>query len=286
MGLFAHFLVVNRRLCEIVQNSLPSTLTRHIQTLYKSEVAGLLNQRPGQFVLDVGGGKECPFLPYVDDPDAHLIVALDCSEEELRHNSLLRCKVVADAAAGGFPFRDGSADLVVSRAVVEHVCDNAAFFRNCAFVLRPGGTMIHAFSGRFAPFALLNQLFPNRLARRLIGYLHPSWREQGNYGFPAFYNRCYFSAIQDLLWSNGLENAKVILFYYQSIYFTFFFPLFVMMVAYDTIVSLIGIRNLASGIIVRAERPYYQVDGQGSPLSDTVADDTVNLGRYHRFLFS
>ncbi len=47
-------------------------------------------------------------------------------------------------AASHLPFRDGSADLVVSRAVVEHIRDNEAFFRNCAHVLRPDGVMIHA----------------------------------------------------------------------------------------------------------------------------------------------
>src|SRR5207248_3756712 len=229
--------------------------TRHIQTLYKYEVAALLNRGPGQVVLDVGGGKECPFLPYVEDPRTHLVIALDCSEQELRVNPMLGRKVVADAASDGFPFFDGSADLVVSRAVVEHIRDNAAFFRNCASTLRPGGVMIHAFSGRFAPFALINQLFPNRLTRLLISYLHPYWREEGNYGFPAFYNRCYFSAMQDLLRQNGFDNAKFTLLYYQSTYFTFFFPLFVLMLFYDAVVSLLGVRNLASGIIVDADRP-------------------------------
>jgi SAM-dependent methyltransferase len=261
MHLAARFFAINRRLCWAVEKRLPAAFVQHIQTLYKYEVAELLNQQRSQVVLDVGGGKECPFLPYVQDRRAHLIVALDCSEDELRSNPLTGCKVVADAAAGGFPFRDGSADFVVSRAVVEHIPNNAAFIRNCASVLRPGGVMIHAFSGRFAPFALMNQLFPNRLTRRLIGYLHPYWREEGNYGFPAFYNRCYFSAMQDLLRCNGFEKAKFTLLYHQSIYFTFFFPLFVLMLIYDVIVSLMGLRNLASGIIVRAERPLH-VDGQ------------------------
>lgn len=252
---------MNQRLCRIIENRLPAAFTRHIQTLYKYEVAALANRRPGQVLLDIGGGKECPFVPYLDDRDAHLIVAVDCSEEELRRNSLPGSKIVADAAAEGFPFRDRSVDLVVSRAVVEHIHDNAAFFRNCGYVLRPGGVMIHAFSGRFAPFALMNQLFPNGLTRRLIQLLHPYWREEGNYGFPAFYNRCYFSAIEDLLKRNGFRNGKFILLYYQSIYFTFFFPLFAVMLTYDVIVSLLGIRNLASGIIITAERPRH-ADGQ------------------------
>ena len=276
MNLPARFFEMNRQLCWSIERKLPAAFTRHIQTLYKHEVAALLNRKPGQVVFDVGGGKECPFLPYAEDPCAHLIIAIDCSAEELGPNPLLGHKVVADAAANGLPFRDGSADLIVSRAVAEHIRDNAAFFRNCAAALRPGGIMIHAFSGRFAPFSLINQFIPNRLTRRLIGYLHPYWREEGNYGFPAFYDRCYFSAMQDLLKSNGFQNAKFTLLYYQSIYFTFFFPLFVLMLLYDLLVSLMGVRNLASGIIVKAQCSH-DPDGQIGNL--TAAPETLKLDR-------
>src|SRR6516165_7196316 len=120
MSLLARFIEVNQWLSKATENRLPPVFKRHIQTLYKYQVAELLNRRPGQVVLDVGGGKECPFLPYLDAPHAHLIIALDISEEELRRNPRLDHKVVADAAAHGFPFRDGSADVVVSRSVVEH----------------------------------------------------------------------------------------------------------------------------------------------------------------------
>ena len=55
---------------------------------------------------------------------------------------------------------------------------------------------------------LINKLLPNRLARRLVANLHPEWREEDNYGFLAFYDRCYFSAVRDLLDSNGFENLR------------------------------------------------------------------------------
>jgi SAM-dependent methyltransferase len=254
MSFVARFIAANQWLSKATENLLPPLFKRHIQTLYKYKVAELLNRRAGQVVLDVGGGKECPFLSYIDAPRTHLILALDISEEELRHNRQLDYKLVADAAARGFPLRDGSADLVVSRSVVEHIRDNAAFFANCARVLRPGGVMLHAFPGRFAPFALINRALPNSLSRRLVGYLHPEWLEEDNYGFLAFYDRCYVSAIKDLLDRNCFTNTRFDLLYYQSIYFNFFFPLFILMLAYDLMVSMLGIRTLASGIIVTAER--------------------------------
>jgi SAM-dependent methyltransferase len=253
-SLLARFIAANQRLSKATEDRLPARFKRHIQTLYKYKAAELINRRPGQVVLDIGGGKECPFLHYLDAPARQLIIALDLSEEELRRNRQLKHKIVADAAANRFPFRDASADLVVSRSVVEHVRNNAAFFANCARVLRPGGSMVHAFPGRYAPFALINQLLPNRLARRLVGYLHPEWLEEDNYGFLAFYDRCSFSAVRDLLGCNGFENLRFDFLYYQSIYFNFCFPLYVLMLAYDLIASVLGIRNLASGIVVTAER--------------------------------
>jgi len=255
MSVFARFIAANKRLSKATEDRLPAVFKRHIYTLYKYEVADLINRRPGQVVLDIGGGKECSFLPYVDAPRSHFIVALDISEEELRGNRRLDRKIVTDAAARGFPLRDRSADIVVSRSVVEHIRDNTAFFGNCARVLGPGGIMVHAFPGRFAPFALMNRALPNPLARRLVARLHPEWVEEDNFGFLAFYHRCYFSAVQDLLDRNGFENTKFELLYYQSIYFDFFFPLFLLMLGYDLIVSILGIRNLASGIIVTTERP-------------------------------
>jgi SAM-dependent methyltransferase len=255
MSLLTRFFAANRALSGAVEARLPEPFKRHPHTLYKFQVAGAVNRRPRQIVLDVGGGKECPFLPYVDDRRAHLIVALDASEEELRRNRLLQDRVVADAAAHGFPLRDGCVDLVVSRAVVEHIRDNSAMFESCARVLRPGGTMIHAFPGRFAPFALINQVLPNSLVRRLIRYFLPDWAEGENYGFLAFYNRCYFSAVKEELARNNFVNAQYTLTYYQSLYFTSFFPMYLVMLAYDLVAWGSGIRNLASGILVTAERP-------------------------------
>jgi SAM-dependent methyltransferase len=255
MSLFARFIAANKRLSEATEARLPARFRRHIQTLYKYQAADLINRRPGQVVLDIGGGKECPFLPYVVSPSSHLVVALDISETELRRNRRLDRKIVADAAKHGLPLRDGSFDVVLSRSVVEHIRDNAAFFANCAQALCPGGVMFHAFPGRYAPFSLMNQALPNGLARRLVGFLHPEWQEEDNYGFLAFYHRCYFSALRELLDDNGFANARFEFLYYQSIYFDFFYPLYILMLGYDLIASKLGIRNLASGILVTAERP-------------------------------
>lgn len=262
MSLLARFFAANRRLTRATEDRLPALFKRHLHTLYKYEVAAWMNRRPGQVVLDIGGGKDCPFLPFVTEPRAHLVVAVDYSEQELRWNGSLDCKIVADAAARGFPFREASADLIVSRSVVEHLHDNRAFFENCATVLRPGGVLVHTFPCRFAPFSLLNQLLPNRLTRRLIAYFQPQW--QDDCGFPAFYDRCYFSAVQKLLTRNGFANQKFIFRYYQSVYFDFFFPLYALILAYDLVISYLQVRNLACAILVTAERSPERPDARAA----------------------
>lgn len=254
MSLLAGFFSINRRLSATAAAWLPSGFKHHLHTLYKYQVAEALNRRAGQVVIDVGGGKDCPFLPYLKQPQAHVIIALDCSEEQLRGNPDVERRVVGDAAGNGLPFRDRSADLVVSRSVVEHIHDNAAFFENCAHVLRPGGAVIHAFPGKFAPFAVLNRIIPNRLVRRLIPYLLPEWAEEGNYGFIAYYDHCSVAAVRKLLDRNRFHNIRYTLTYYQSEYFSFFFPLYCLMVVYDLLGWALGIRSLASGILVTAQQ--------------------------------
>lgn len=252
MSLLTGVVAYNRKLSSALEARLPAAFTRHLHTLYKLEVAGLVNRRPRQVVLDIGGGKECPFLPFVDEPDGHLVIAVDCSGDELRLNPDVARKVVADAASHKFPFRDGCADLVVSRSVIEHLHDNEMFFENCARVLRPGGAFVHTFPCKFSPFSLVNQLLPNRLTRRLIAYFFPEWRDEC--GFVAYYDRCYYSAIRRLLERSGFQNPRFVFRYYQSIYFNFCFPLFALSLVYDLTLWTLRARNLACAVLVTAER--------------------------------
>jgi hypothetical protein len=68
MSLLTRFIAANQRLSRATEDRLSPTFKRHIQTLYKYKAAELINRRPGQVVLDIGEGKECPFLPYLDVP--------------------------------------------------------------------------------------------------------------------------------------------------------------------------------------------------------------------------
>jgi SAM-dependent methyltransferase len=253
MRMLSRFLSANRRLCAWIDDRLPADFKPHLRSLHRHKVAELLNARPGQVVLEVGAGRESAFFRLLADKQASLIIGMDISPTELSHNRELAAKVVADAAASAFPVGDDCVDLITSHSVVEHLPDSATFFANCARVLRPGGMIVHTLPCKFAPFSLINQLIPNWLARRLLAWFHPDWRQEA-VGFPAFYHHCHYSGIQNLLLRNGFHDETYIFRYSQAEYFDFFFPLYLIMLAYDLAVWRLGIRNLASGIVMTAQR--------------------------------
>jgi len=200
-------------------------------------------------VIDVGGGKHCPFAG-VDDGDT-TIVAMDISEGDLRQNGDVNGRLVADIM-GGLPFRSRTVDVITSRSVLEHVEDVTSFVEHASSVLKLGGYWVHLFPSKFSPFALINQLLPRNVSRAAVYFFRPG--SKGVLGFPAFYDKCYYSAMRNLLLNNGFELVDVKASYYQSQYFDFCLPLFAASAIYEVLVELLGLRNLAAYILVVARR--------------------------------
>jgi SAM-dependent methyltransferase len=85
------------------------------------------------------------------------------------------------------PLEDGSIDLCVSDAVVEHVQDVELFFSECARVIRPGGYLfirtpnVHSYAG------IGSRLVPNNMHAKVLGRVQPDRKEDDI--FPTVY-RC------------------------------------------------------------------------------------------------
>lgn len=246
------FFRLNRAACDWIEDRLPAAFTRSFNRLYEAIVATEMNRLPGRSVLDIGGGKQC-FIAAFRDPDRNpTIVALDIAEAELRLNAQVEDRVVGDATKG-LPFADASFDIITSRSLLEHLSDTAGFFRNAQAVLRPGGSFIHLCPGKFAPFALCNQLLPDRLAQRLLYFFQPDFRAEC--GFKAYYDGTHYEGIRRRLEQAGFTDIRIHLRYYQSIYFDFFVPLYLVSLAWDLAAWALGARNLASQLIVVAQKP-------------------------------
>jgi SAM-dependent methyltransferase len=94
-------------------------------------------------VLDAGCGGGG--MPLSLAEEASLVVGIDPAPRfqhagvTLGRERGLRNLTFARADGMFLPFRDGSFDLVLSHAVIEHVADAPLYLRECARVLAPGG---------------------------------------------------------------------------------------------------------------------------------------------------
>lgn len=210
-----------------------------------------MNARRGQLVADVGGGRSCPFSKDREPEMQTRIVAVDVSHDEIKHNRDVDEARVANIMER-LPFAPAEVDMIVSRSVLEHLTDLEAFVANSRTALKPGGYFIHLVPARFAPFAVINRALPAAFSKRLLYFFHPKVR--GICGFPAFYDRCYHSALTRLLDAHGFDVEDSVVSYYQSRYFDFFFPAYLLSALYELVVRAAGRRDLAAYVLVVARK--------------------------------
>jgi SAM-dependent methyltransferase len=212
----------------------------------------LLGESGANVVADVGGGRTWYFGDdYRDNPKFKLI-GIDVDAKELALNKSLDQAVVADVGAS-LNVPDGSLDLVLSRATVEHIADNQGFLNNVNKALRPGGKAAFVFANKWAPPLILNRIIGNRIANMLLLALVPGTKGYG--GFKAYYDRCSYSEFKRTIEAAGLEIEYEYCSYYSSAYFQFFFPLHFLSIISDLIRQAISIRNFSSMNLFVVRKP-------------------------------
>jgi SAM-dependent methyltransferase len=250
MSLLRAFVRFNRSLSQGVARHLPQARTNPYEE-YLLLVGQLMNAAPHLTVADIGGGKQCGFARYRDPRKHTKIIAVDISGEELVQNSDVDDKRVADVTVE-LPFAHGEVDLIVSRSVLEHLPDVEAFIRVAADRLREGAFFVGRFPSKFSVTALLNQILPSGISARLLRMFIPA--SEGRLGFPAFYDRCYPSAMVKILRKNGFAVTDVRAYYHHRDYYYGFFPLFLLTAVYEYMIMKCGAKNLAASVLVVAQR--------------------------------
>ena len=246
------FVRANISACNWVESYLPRSFTRSLLYRHELLVAGAMNAHPNQVILDIGGGHECPYAHHRQPELNTTIIAVDILESQLQANRAADWRIVANVC-DPLPFQDSSIDILTTRSVMEHLQNNALFVRECSRVLRPGGRCVHVFPSRFAPFAILNRLLPTKFAQKVLYFIFPEWRDEC--GFLAYYNDCYVPKILSMFEAANLNVKMVECRYYQSIYFKFFIPFYLLLVGYDLAIWLLGARMLSCQVLLMAEKP-------------------------------
>jgi SAM-dependent methyltransferase len=218
---------------------------------------GLL--RPGMRVLDVGGGRApCLNAATVQRLGLH-VTGADISPGELSSAPAgsYHATIVGDVGAELVPV---SYDLILSRAVLEHVADTRVAITNLAAALAEGGVMAHFIPCGNAPFAVLNRLLGERRSQRLLWSIYPE--TVGIAGFPAFYRNCVPSRMAALCRENGLEFVDLQPFF-ASDYLRFCAPAHVLDMCRQVLLQALGATDFAETFVIVARKPAKQMPGEG-----------------------
>lgn len=248
--LLSRFLAANRRLSERFAPRLEST-DRFYREYDALVVEAARDLAPGSAVVDLGGGRQCPFAGQVDRSRGTRIIAVDISPEELEANETVDEMRVADVAKG-LPFGDGEVSLLVSRTLLEHVKGVPEAVDHIGRVIAPAGRTIHLVPCRNSLFALAARIVPWRFAKRALDVLLPSAR--GVVEFEPYYDSCEPSTLEQLFRGAGFSEVRVRTCWSQADYFRSLFPVFLAVWAYQALARRIGARRLAAYAIVDAVR--------------------------------
>ena len=144
-------------------------------------------------VLDIGCGRGkyaedvCAFrrrLTTLGDEGRH-VLGIDVDQAGAENRMIDQFRPIEDVAR--WPVDDGSIDLAVANAVMEHVEQPDEFFREAHRVLRPGGVLCVRTFNKWNYVGIAARLIPNRHHGRVLGRVQEGRKQEDV--FPTLY-RC------------------------------------------------------------------------------------------------
>jgi len=220
---------------------------------FKSKAADLVRaQQDDAVVVDLGGGRSCIYAKDVVPPGRIRIIAVDISPEELALNTDVAETRVADVAKQ-LPMPDASVDLIMSRALLEHVDGVPAAIREMARVLKPGGSALHFVPCRYSIFGTAARLLPFGPLLRLTYTLAP-WFRNYSFGFKVHYDHCFPSALEREFKAAGFSDVQLEISWACDSFFVGIYPIYVLHACYEQLLRRLRIRRLAAYTIVKAVR--------------------------------
>lgn len=219
-----------------------------IRDTYIQDVVSSISDN--MIIYDIGGGKNCTYVRQIGDKNTQ-VYAVDISADELEQNALVQGKIVSDVCKK-IPIPYGQVDMITSSSVLEHLTDPEEFFKNAYNSLKAGGYFIHLCPCRYALFATINRILPKKLSRKILFSIHPDKKK--TCGFPTYYKKLYYSEIEKMLNRQNFELLRCTFSYQEVGYYTFFFPLFIVLYAWCLIRRKLNIKNSASYILFVARK--------------------------------
>jgi SAM-dependent methyltransferase len=222
------------------------TLWQSFERAARQAIAGLPD---GAKIVDLGGGRRCVYH-HALRPELDLI-AVDVSAEELALNPHATQTVVADVSHD-LPLPPASVDLLLSRAVLEHVPDVRAAARHMARALKPGSQTMHLLPGRYSLFGMAARVLPFKPLLMVLHRVMPKTIDQVE--FDVFYDQGWPDAIEQAFTEAGFRDVTVEVTWAQPGYFEAIYPLFLLHALYERVLRTLGLRRMAAYMVVSATR--------------------------------
>lgn len=204
--------------------------SEHPYRKYESKIESILND--SDTILDAGCGRTAPILRKFSGKAQTLIgVDLEDPKEDIGEVKYIK----GDIASIDIP--ENSVDLVISRAVLEHVSDPDSVFKEINRVLKPGGSFIFLAPNLGDYVSLISKIIPNKFHKQIVSKVEGRKMDDV---FPAYYKANTYSSIKKLSRKNGFEIVE---FQYLGQYpamFMFNSLLFMLATIYEKIISRFG----------------------------------------------
>ena len=136
-------------------------------------------------------------------------------------------------------------DLILLSMVMEHIKDNNISFIRLAELLSENGVIICHQPSNLHPFSILNRTLSDGLKEKVLQILLP-WSKRGARGWKSYYHKCNYFGFKRLCEKNNLKIISEKFNYNASHYFSFFPPLFLIIVLYEEFIKLLKIKLLCS----------------------------------------
>jgi len=201
----------------------------------------LINQASmnSKTILELGGVSR----PVLQKNDSYRYVGIDIDDEFVhdKYYDGFYCQSVEDQLPE-------KGDLIFSKYLMEHVKDVKTSYKNNLLALNHGGRMIHLYPLGYHPFSLLNKLVGNKIARKVIPLIRKG--SEGVTGYPAFYDLGNAYTLERFF--KNQKGIKVeFKYHYGAVdYFSFFFPLALLISLFNQIAKTLRAKLFASNVLI------------------------------------
>lgn len=228
---------------------LPAYLTNSANQFFDKEIVPQYLS-DGMTIYDIGGGK----LPNIrreqkEQYNLKLIgVDIDQAELDKAPEGIYDEKIATDITQ--YQGR-GDGDLIICRALMEHVENIEDSFQNMQSILKQGGHILIFVPCKNALFARLNMILPDNFKRKLLQFLFPVRSQK--LGFTAYYDRCTPDQMSKVLSNLGYE-VVIAKPFFNSHYFSIFTPVHILWRLYQLIIYAFKQKNLCEAFVVVAKK--------------------------------